>query len=227
MKESDLYPHLKAWLEGNGYAVRAEVGGCDVAALKDGNLALIEMKLSINLDLVLQALKRQRADAAVYVAVPAPSSVTRRWLELERLLKRLEIGLILVYMQSVPPRVELAFHPVRQERQKNRAATRAMLKEMAGRSLDLNVGGSNRQKRVTAYREEALAVAAALERLGPSPPRALRALGTSAKTGAILLADHYGWFERLGKGLYGLTEQGKKGLEEYAELADRIRAGLG
>lgn len=222
-RESDLYPPIKAWLEANGYRVHAEVNGCDVAAERDGELILIELKRSINLDLVLQVVRRQDADAAVYAAVPAPRTGGKRWRECRRLLKRLEAGLILVYLDSALPRVELAFHPVEQKRRRSRAATTALLREMSGRSVDANVGGSLRRKLMTAYREQALHVAAALERHGPAAPRVLRSAGAPAKAGAILLANHYGWFERLSPGTYALSEAGRAALVEHGDLADRLR----
>ena len=224
--ETDLYPPLKAWLEEAGYLVRAEVGGCDVAACKGGDLVLIEIKRAINLDLLLQVVRRQEAEAAVYAAVPAPRTVDKRWRGLTRLLKRLEVGLLLVYLESARPRVELAFHPVRQEPRRRKQAARALLTEISGRSRDLNVGGSVRQKIMTAYREEALGVAAALDRLGPTSPKTLRAAGTSVKTGRILFDNHYGWYERLAKGVYQLSESGREALSQHPELVAGLLAGL-
>ena len=224
--ETDLYPPLKAWLEKAGYVVRAEVGGCDVAARQGDDLILIEIKRAINLDLLLQVVRRQEAEAAVYAAVPAPRTVDKRWRGLTRLLRRLEVGLILIYLESARPRVELAFHPVRQEARRRKQTTRALLAEMSGRSLDLNLGGSVRQKIMTAYREEALGVGAALDRLGPTSPKALRAAGTSAKTGRILFDNHYGWYERLGKGVYRLSECGREALAQHPELVEGLLAGL-
>lgn len=223
LRETDLYPHIKAWLEANGYTVHAEVGDCDIAAVKDGNLSLIEIKKAINLDLLLQVVRRQRADAAVYAAIPAPRTGGRPWRERMRLLRRLEVGLILVYLDSALPRVELMFHPIQQKRVKSRAATNAFIREIAGRSKDLNVGGRNTGKLHTAYREDALAVAVCLDILGPSAPAALRKIGACAKTGEILRANHYGWFERLGVGKYGLATKGRQALVEYADLAGAIR----
>lgn len=225
-RESDLYPPLKAWLEAGGYTVHAEVNGCDVAARKGDDLVIVEMKLGINLDLLLQAVRRQEVHASVYAAVPAPATVDKRWRGLTRLLRRLEIGLLLVHLDSALPRVELAFHPVAQERRRQAAATRALLTEMAGRSLDLNSGGSLRTPLMTAYRERALAVAVSLERLGPSPSKALRAAGAPEKCYDILYANHYGWFERLDKGIYGLTEVGRNALREHGELAEVLRGNL-
>ncbi len=225
MREADLYPHLKAWLEANGYEAHAEVGGCDIAARKGGDLVLIEMKKSINLDLLLQIVQRQRAQASVYAAVPAPRLHDRRWRRLERLLKRLEAGLLLVHMESALPRVEVAFHPVEFARVKRGAETRAILREMAGRSFSVNVGGGTRRKLMTAYRESALAVAAALEAVGPCAPKALREYGAPEKAGDIVRGNVYGWFERLGKALYALTPAGRAALEEpeYAPLVAVLR----
>lgn len=229
-READMYPLLRSWLEANGYSVHAEVNGVDIAARKGGELVVIEMKLRINLDLVMQIADRQETVDSVYAAVPAPETWDRRWRKATKLLQRLEAGLILVHMDSAAPRVETAFHPVARERRRGkngRTAARALLAEMDGRTLELNVGGSVRGRRVTAYRENALLVAAGLERIGPCSPAALRALGTGKKTGTILYSNHYNWFERLGKGLYGLTPSGRDGLREYAALADRLRANLG
>lgn len=226
IKETDLYPPLQEWLEANGYIVHAEIKDCDVVARKDDDVVIIEIKRAINLDLLLQAVKRQQASESVYVAVPAPRTADKRWSELLRLLKRLELGLLLVYIDSALPRVELAFHPLKQERQQRKAASRALLKEMSGRSVNMNVGGSTRRPLMTAYREGALTVAAALEQSGPTSPALLRKSGCPEKTASILYANFYGWFERVSVGQYALTEKGKTALFEHQELVVRIRSRL-
>lgn len=223
LKETDLYPPLKAWLEAGGYAVHAEVGHCDIAARKGDDCVLIEIKRAITLDLLLQVVRRQENDASVYAAVPAPKTTDKRWRGLVRLLKRLEVGLLLVYLDTAHPRVELAFHPIRQERRKRASATRTLLAEMSGRTLDLNVGGSTRRKIMTAYREQALGVAAALDTMGTASPRELRAAGTADKTAMILRDNHYGWFERLARGVYTLTDSGRDALVEHGELVEALR----
>lgn len=223
LKESDLYPPLKAWLESNGYEVHGEVLNCDLAARRGGELVLIELKRAVNLELLLQLTRRQEAEAAVYAAVPAPKAVNRRWRELTRLIKRLEAGLILIFPDSPAQRVEVAFHPMPQERRRRKTLTRAILAEMSGRGADFNRGGSTRRKIMTAYRELALGVAEALERLGPTSPKAISAEGPGPKAGSILRDNHYGWFERLGRGLYGLTEAGGAALEEYRALLRQVK----
>lgn len=223
LKESDLYPPLKAWLESNGYEVHGEVLNCDLAARRGGELVLIELKRAVNLELLLQLTRRQEAEAAVYAAVPAPKAVNRRWRELTRLIKRLEAGLILIFPDSPTQRVEVAFHPMPSESRRRKTLTRAILAEMSGRGADLNHGGSTRRKIMTAYRELALGVAEALERLGPTSPKAISAEGLGPKAGSILRDNHYGWFERLGRGLYGLTVAGGEALEEYRALLRTVK----
>ena len=223
LKETDLYPLLKEWLEANSYTVHAEVGGCDIAARKGDDLIVVEMKRAINLDLLLQIADRQRMADSVYAAVPAPAGIDRRWRSLTRLLRRLEAGLVVVYLESSRPRVEVVFHPLAHTPQRRKDAKRALLTEMSGRTLDLNVGGSNRTGIMTAYRERALCTAAALNILGESSPRRLRDIGAPDKAGAILLANHYGWFERVAKGAYRLTPAGRTALEAQRELVDTFR----
>ena len=43
LRETELYPPVKAYLEANGYTVRAEVLGCDVVALKDDDVVAVEL----------------------------------------------------------------------------------------------------------------------------------------------------------------------------------------
>jgi hypothetical protein len=74
---------------------------------------------------------------------------------------------------------------------------------------------------MTAYREEALGLAGTLDRLGPSRPRDLRRAGAGGRTGAILHDNHYGWFERIAYGLYGLNEAGRLALANYREQIGR------
>ena len=62
---------------------------------------------------------------------------------------------------------------------------------------------------MTAYRQQALACAVALQ-VGPLRPRDLSPIAPEA--GRILLRNVYGWFDRVGHGLYQLSEPGKAAL---------------
>jgi len=222
LKETDLYPPLHDYLVAQGYAVRSEVNDCDVTATKGEDLVVIEIKRSLNLTLLSQAAQRQRITDSVYVAVPMPDEgvYSKKWRSYTHLLKRLELGLVLITLGSQRSSVQVAFHPVPFQRRKSRANRRALLEEIAGRTGDYNTGGSVQRKLVTAYREQAIHVACALHRLGPSTPKILRGLGTSQKTTSILYGNVYGWFERVDRGLYRLAAQGKDALKDYPDLVE-------
>ena len=65
---------------------------------------------------------------------------------------------------------------------------------------------------MTAYRQQALACAAALQQ-GPLRPRDLKA--TTPIAAKILLHNVYGWFDRIDRGLYGLTDAGQQALQRW------------
>ena len=66
---------------------------------------------------------------------------------------------------------------------------------------------------MTAYRQQALACAAALA-LKPARPRDLKPNAPDA--GKILLSNVYGWFVRVERGVYALSEGGKAALVRWA-----------
>ncbi len=224
--ETDLYAPVRDWLTEQGYTVRGEVRNCDIAAAKDGELVVIELKRSLNLALLAQAAVRQRTTDSVYVAIPRPSN-RRRWLGQSKavlhLIRRLELGLILVSTDRRKPAVEVVLHPLPFVRQRRKSSHRAVLREIERRSGDFNEGGSSRRKLVTACRENAIHIAACLAEIGPLAPRVLRSLGTGDKTLSILRSNFYGWFERVDRGVYALTAKGRSELDSYEGLARRYR----
>ena len=62
---------------------------------------------------------------------------------------------------------------------------------------------------MTAYRQEAIRCLRLLGD-GPLAVRSMRAAGTVPNAGRILVADYYGWFERVARGTYGLTPAGRR-----------------
>ncbi|HEO71209.1 MAG TPA: hypothetical protein ENN80_08090, partial [Candidatus Hydrogenedentes bacterium] len=224
IRETDLYPPVRDFLVANGYTVRGEVNDCDVTASKGDDLIVIELKRRFGVELLYQATERQRVSDSVYVALPAPDDMGRskRWRGMTRVLRQLELGLIVVFLSSRPPRVEIVFHPLPCERRKRARERRAVLEEMGQRSGDYNQGGSTRRTIITAYRENAIHIACCLAQLGPLEPRQLRVLGTGPKTTAILYNNFYGWFERVGRSLYTVSAAGRAALDAYPELAARF-----
>jgi hypothetical protein len=68
--ERDLYEPVRQWLMDRGYNPKAEVMGCDILALKDELALAVELKVTLNLEVILQAVDRQRFADMVYIAVP-------------------------------------------------------------------------------------------------------------------------------------------------------------
>ena len=235
IRETELYEPVRDWFRHAGWTVRAEVAGCDVAAVDEQDrLVLVELKTTLNFEVVLQAVDRQRMADFVYVAVPARqrAMARKRWNLVTHMLKRLELGLLLVHFpqRGGPVRVEEAFPPIPLDRTRSRATAKrkrdALMKEFNARSGDHNQGGSTRRALVTAYREEALFIAQCLEKNGPCTPSALRLMGTdAAKTTRILHDNHYGWFEQVSRGLYRISDSGIEALRLYAKVLNDINRG--
>jgi hypothetical protein len=71
---------------------------------------------------------------------------------------------------------------------------------------------------MTAYRQQALACAAAML-AGPRRPRDIRAAVPDAPK--ILLRNVYGWFVRVDRGLYDLTGLGRAALIRWPNVSAR------
>jgi hypothetical protein len=227
-RETELYQPIRDYLVRHGYTVRAEVEHCDVTATKGETLVIVELKRRMSPDLLIQATDRQRITDGVYVALPGPPELGRRsrWRGVMRLLRRLELGLLTVSFGKGASRVDVVFHPLPYQRQKQRRRQRAVLREMSARSDNRNEGGSSGRRLITAYREQAIHIACALDRFGPLAPRQLRALGTGGKTLSILSNNYYGWFTRIDRGVYALTAGGVASLSDYPDLAAQYRKAL-
>lgn len=225
LKEADLYEPLSNYLKAQGYVVHSEVKSCDIAALKDDELVIIEMKTAFNLKLLTQAVKRQRAADSVYVAIPRTKGGKKGafWRDMCLLLRRLEIGLILVGIDARQPEVEIVFHPNTFDRLKSKTAAkrtrRSIIKEAEARYGDYNKGGSTRCKIMTSYKESCLYIACCLERFGTLSPAQLKKLGTGNKTQSILSKNFYGWYDKVSKGKYTLNAEARKFIGSYPELA--------
>ncbi|MCR2822198.1 DUF2161 domain-containing phosphodiesterase [Lederbergia panacisoli] len=224
--EVDLYEPVHRYFKRLGYKVHGEVHHCDVAAVKDENLIIVELKLFLNIDLLIQATKRQRLTDMVYIAIPRPkfSLRTKKWKDICYLIRRLELGLIIVSFQKSGAYAEVKIDPSPFDRNKSMQVSRKkrenIVKEIEGRHGDYNVGGSNQTKIMTAYKENCIHIACCLACFGILSPRRLRELGTGDKTLSILHKNYYGWFERVKRGTYIISEKGKTELKLYPEIVE-------
>lgn len=219
-KETDLYLPVKLFLEKNQYQVKGEVVGCDLVAVRDDQIIIVELKTHFNLELVLQGVKRQTFSEHVYLAVEAPQRCkTSRWQDILRLCRRLGLGLMTVsFLTKQSPRVEVCCEAEPVGSGSNYRKRKSIKQEFAARTGDFNEGGSCRRPVVTAYREQALLILAELSSSGPSSPKQLQTLLNLPKTASILQNNVYGWFVRIQRGLYGITPQGEKALNIYADI---------
>jgi len=208
--ESDLYAPVKALLEGQGYSVKGEVKGCDVVAVRgEDPPVIVELKRAFGMALVLQGVRRLALSDAVYLAVGAWPKNLR---DVKKLCRRLGLGLMVV----VQERVDILLDPAPYKPRKDKRRLGRLLGEHARRVGDPNRGGSSTKvPMMTAYRQEALRCAGLLARNGPMKVAALKVAAEAPKAALILRDDHYGWFERIERGIYGLTPQGRLGLEQH------------
>jgi hypothetical protein len=112
MLETSLYPAIKRFLEAASFDVKGEVKGCDIVAVRAGEgltLTIVEMKLGVTLDLLLQVTDRMRAADEVWLAVPATRRGRDRDPRVHRLCRLLGFGLMAV--SATRDRVEVLVEP--------------------------------------------------------------------------------------------------------------------
>ena len=214
MREADLYPPLKAYLEGQGYEVKSEIGSCDIMARRgDDPPVIVEMKLTFSLALVLQGVARQGMFDVVYLATPiGPKGWPARYKDIIGLCRRLGLGLLAVKGDVVEAHLDPAPYAPR----KNLARAGKLLREFDRRVGDPNMGGTTGIKRMTHYRQDALRIAAALAD-GPLKARDLTKLSAVSRACAMARTDHYGWFSRPESGIYALTDTARAALASHGE----------
>ncbi len=224
-KESDLFEPLRVYFEKQGFKVNGEVGCCDLLAKKSEYLLAVEMKLSLNLEVILQAADRQKIVDSVYIATTRPKGkiAIKRSDKVKQLLKRLEIGLIYVYFDAGKPHIEVIHEAIPYDREKSRQhykAKRMKYEKELEKRVTLVKGGVTRTKLVTSYKEEAIRIALKLEMMGEASPKQLADENLSnVKIQSILSKNYYGWFRKIGKGIYTLSEQWEAQKKDYAYIA--------
>ena len=214
--ETDLYRPIKVHLQRLGLEVKGEVCGCDLVALSDASPELVvigEMKQSFTLELVLQAVDRTSVCDEVWLAVGASKRGRGRENDarVKKLCRFLGVGLLTV---NADGRVDVVVEPTPWRPRRDAKRRSRIVEEHRRRKGDPVVGGSTRTPQMTAYRQQTLAVANALAGT-PSRPRDLRILAPDAAK--ILQGNVYGWFERIERGLYGLTSSGRVALVTWAD----------
>lgn len=221
IKEADLFEPVKEHLETLGYKVNGEIHSCDLVAQKDEELLVVELKKQLNLEVILQAVERQKISETVYIAVLKPEKF-RKDSKLKRIchmLRRLEIGLMFVSLKKLPGTVEVVQLAEAFDRNKSRSQNkrkRNLVESEFSRRQTKTTGGVTRTKVMTAFREASISVANEIERLGESKCKDLAHLGLdNKKVQTILYKNYYGWFKRTGQGIYNVSDQWHKEKDQY------------
>jgi hypothetical protein len=216
--ETALYLPVKRFLEKLGFAVKGEIGGCDLVALSSDDPPIVvigELKLAFNLELVLQAVDRAAASDEVWLAAKMSANGKGRESDARyrNLCRRLGFGMLGVTSRG---EVEVLVKPPTTAPRRNLKKRSRLVAEHRRRIGDPALGGSTRAPIMTAYRQQALACASALSG-GPQRVRDLSALVPEA--GKILLHNVYGWFDRTERGVYALTDAGRAALKRWPQYA--------
>ncbi len=207
---------MKAFLEGLGFACKGEIGGCDLVALNGDEPPVVvigELKLSFNLELVLQAVDRAAAGDEIWLAarISARGRGRESDARFRNLCRRLGFGMLGVAENG---QVEVLVSPLAPMPRKDAQRRSRLVDEHRRRRGDPAEGGATRAPIMTAYRQRALLCAAAMTE-GPRRPRDLKPQAPDAAR--LLLSNVYGWFAPVSRGLYALTDAGRAALERWPQ----------
>jgi hypothetical protein len=196
--------------------VKGEIGGCDLLAVSTDEAPVVvigELKLSFNLELVLQAVDRASACDEVWLAarISARGKGREADARFRNLCRRLGFGMLGV---SQAGEVSILVSPLAPMPRKDPRRRSRLLEEHKRRQGDPVAGGGRGVPIMTAYRQQALTCAAAMIE-GPKRPRDLRP--RAPKAAAILHDNVYGWFARTERGVYALTQAGWDALARWPQ----------
>ena len=220
MKESDLYSPLKQFLISQNYTVKGEINDCDAIAVRgEEDPVIVELKLSLNLSVILQAVDRLSLSSKVYIGVPERcKSLNRQHKKIIKLLRMLGLGLIVINPNRKTNNVQVLLDPGEYRPRKSKYRKERLLGEFMKRVGDPNLGGSETKKGIiTAYRQQALSIARYLSEHGSTKASLIAMSLDEPKTRDILYKNVYGWFERVSRGMYELSPRGAQELPLWLE----------
>jgi hypothetical protein len=220
MKESDLYLPLKRFLESQNYEVKGEIQDCDVVAVRGEEVpVVVELKLSLNINVVLQAVERLSLTPKVYIGIPRRCGILkRRRRQIIKLLSMLGLGLVVVDPDLEIGSVDVLLDPGEYIPRKSKPRLERLLGEFMRRVGDPNLGGKDKRKGImTAYRQRSLAIGWFLQENGPTKASRVAETLREPKARDILYRDVYGWFDRESLGVYKLSPRGNQEIPHWGE----------
>jgi hypothetical protein len=69
VRESDLFPPVRKWLESKGYTIHVEMFDADIIATKDGRIVVVELKPCLTQHLITQCARRSQWADEVWCAI--------------------------------------------------------------------------------------------------------------------------------------------------------------
>lgn len=225
--EKDLFGPIKEYFENFGYNCDGEVMDIDMYLEKDSQTVAVELKQTLDFRAFQQAALRQKIVDNVFIGIFRPKDInSRSFKDKEYLLKRLGIGLIVVSKRTKA--VEIVLDPVITElsafKSHNKSKKKALSEEFQKRRVKSNTGGVRGVKLITGYREDALLVLDALcELRGEGTTAEVRKLSGIQNASAILYNNYYGWFIKIGRGKYTVSDQGYDALEEFENTLRELK----
>jgi hypothetical protein len=213
-KEADLYPPIKAYLQRQGYDVKGEVGAADVVGRRGDDLVVVELKLGFSLALFHQGVDRLGLTDTVYLAVPAGGKAKALKANV-KLARRAGLGVVTVRLHD--GLVEVLADPGPYAARQSKKKKTRLLRAFDRLDGDPNAGGATRHGIITGYRQDALKCARFLAVHGPSKGAQVKEWAEVPQATQIMAADHYGWFTRVERGIYALTDAGRQGLKDYGD----------
>jgi len=223
MKESDLYLPLKRFLESQNYEVKGEVQDCDALAVRGTEApVVVELKLTLNLDVVLQAVERLSLTPKVYIGIPKQHRILKkRRRRVIKLLRMLGVGLLVIDPDLQTGSVDVLLDPGEYKPRKSERRREHLLGEFMRRVGDPNLGGTEKRKGImTAYRQRALAIARFLQKQGPTKASHIARDLQDPQARDILYRNVYGWFDRVSLGVYELSPRGKQEIPLWRDEAE-------
>lgn len=227
IKETELYAPIKEHFTSLGYHVKGEIGAADMVAVRPGDdearePIIVELKTSFTLSLFHQAINRQSMSDQVYIAAPRKAGKTalKSIRKNKMLCRRLGLGLITVRLED--GRVDIHCEPGPFTPRKVKKRKLKLLAEFDSRHGDPNSGGMTSQGQMTSYRQGALRCAKVLYDEGACKGSYVAKMAGFDRATALMASNHYGWFEKVDRGIYGLTPDGAKALAEHADTVSSM-----
>lgn len=224
MREAQLYPPVKAFLQAQGYEVKGEIEQCDVTAVRgDEPPVIVELKLSINISLLMQATDRLALSPQVYIGVPMTCPMLgRKRKPVIKLLRMLGLGLISIDSSAGKSTsagtTAVLLDPAPYQPRPSPARSHRLLGEFQHRVGDPVAGGSDRRTGLmTAYRQRALRIATFLTTNERSKASVVATQLQEPKARQIMYSNVYGWFDSHGAGVYSLSPRGQSESAQWLE----------